>query len=137
MSDKRKEFLRTVKFALFSISAGIIQILSFTLLNELLHLKYWISYLIALVLSVLWNFTLNRKFTFQSANNIPIAMAKVAAYYIVFTPLSTWWTAVLTEKAGVNEYIVLALTMLVNFVTEYLYQRFIVFGKSIDTAIKE
>ena len=136
MADKKKEFLRTVKFALFSISAGIIQILSFTLLNELLHLKYWISYLIALVLSVLWNFALNRKFTFQSANNIPIAMAKVAAYYIVFTPLSTWWTAVLTEKAGVNEYIVLALTMLVNFVTEYLYQRFIVFGKSIDTAVK-
>lgn len=136
MADKKKEFLRTVKFALFSISAGIIQILSFTLLNELLHLKYWISYLIALVLSVLWNFTLNRKFTFQSANNIPIAMAKVAAYYIVFTPLSTWWTAVLTEKAGVNEYIVLALTMLINFTTEYLYQRFFVFGKSIDTAKK-
>lgn len=137
MSDKRKEFLRTVKFILFSISAGVIQAVSFTLFNELMHLKYWISYLIALVLSVLWNFTLNRKFTFQSANNIPIAMAKVAAYYIVFIPLSTWWTAVLTEKAGVNEYIVLALTMLVNFVTEYLYQRFIVFGKSIDTAIKE
>lgn len=137
MSDKRKEFLRTVKFILFSISAGVIQAVSFTLFNELMHLKYWVSYLAALVLSVLWNFTLNRKFTFQSANNIPIAMAKVAAYYIVFTPLSTWWTAVLTEKAGVNEYIVLALTMLVNFVTEYLYQRFIVFGKSIDTAIKQ
>lgn len=137
MSDKRKEFLRTVKFILFSISAGVIQAVSFTLFNELMHLKYWISYLAALVLSVLWNFTLNRKFTFQSANNIPVAMLKVAAFYMVFTPLSTWWTAVLTEKAGVNEYIVLALTMLVNFVTEYLYQRFIVFGKSIDTAIKE
>ena len=137
MSDKRKEFLRTVKFILFSISAGVIQAVSFTLFNELMHLKYWISYLAALVLSVLWNFTLNRKFTFQSANNIPVAMLKVAACYAVFTPLSTWWTAVLTEKAGVNEYIVLALTMLVNFVTEYLYQRFIVFGKSIDTAIKE
>lgn len=137
MSDKRKEFLRTVKFILFSISAGVIQAVSFTLFNELLHLKYWLSYLAALVLSVLWNFTLNRKFTFQSANNIPVAMLKVAAFYAVFTPLSTWWTAVLTEKAGVNEYIVLALTMLVNFVTEYLYQRFIVFGKSIDTAIKE
>lgn len=136
MSDKRKEFLRTVKFALFSISAGVIQAVSFTLFNELMHLKYWVSYLAALVLSVLWNFTLNRKFTFQSANNIPIAMAKVAAYYIVFTPLSTWWTAVLTEKAGVNEYIVLALTMLINFTTEYLYQRFFVFGKSIDTAKK-
>lgn len=137
MSDKRKEFLRTVKFILFSISAGVIQAVSFTLFNELMHLKYWVSYLAALVLSVLWNFTLNRKFTFQSANNIPVAMLKVAAFYMFFTPLSTWWTAVLTEKAGVNEYIVLALTMLVNFVTEYLYQRFIVFGKSIDTAIKE
>ena len=137
MSDKRKEFLRTVKFILFSISAGVIQAVSFTLFNELMHLKYWVSYLAALVLSVPWNFTLNRKFTFQSANNIPVAMLKVAAFYMVFTPLSTWWTAVLTEKAGVNEYIVLALTMLVNFVTEYLYQRFIVFGKSIDTAIKE
>lgn len=122
---------------MFSISAGVIQAVSFTLFNELMHLKYWVSYLAALVLSVLWNFTLNRKFTFQSANNIPVAMLKVAAFYMVFTPLSTWWTAVLTEKAGVNEYIVLALTMLVNFVTEYLYQRFIVFGKSIDTAIKE
>ena len=137
MSDKRKEFLRTLKFILFSISAGVIQAVSFTLFNELMHLKYWVSYLAALVLSVLWNFTLNRKFTFQSANNIPVAMLKMAAFYAVFTPLSTWWTAVLTEKAGVNEYIVLALTMLVNFVTEYLYQRFIVFGKSIDTAIKE
>lgn len=137
MADKKKEFLRTVKFTLFSISAGIIQILSFTLLNELLHLKYWISYLIALVLSVLWNFTLNRKFTFQSANNIPIAMAKVAAYYIVFTPLSTWWTALLTgETVNLNEYLVLALTMIINFTTEYLYQRFVVFGKSIDTAKK-
>ncbi|MGN1320132.1 MAG: GtrA family protein [Acutalibacteraceae bacterium] len=137
MADKKKEFLRTVKFTLFSISAGIIQILSFTLLNELLHLKYWISYLIALVLSVLWNFTLNRKFTFQSANNIPIAMAKVAAYYAVFTPLSTWWTALLTgETVNLNEYLVLAMTMIINFTTEYLYQRFVVFGKSIDTAKK-
>ena len=136
MSDKRKEFLRTVKFALFSISAGVIQAVSFTLFNELIHLKYWVSYLAALVLSVLWNFTLNRKFTFQSANNIPVAMLKVAAFYMVFTPLSTWWTAVLTEKAGVNEYIVLALTMLINFTTEYLYQRLFVFGKSIDTAKK-
>ena len=137
MGDKRKEFLRTIKFILFSISAGVIQAVSFTLFNELLHLKYWLSYLAALVLSVLWNFTLNRKFTCQSANNIPVAMLKVAAFYAVFTPLSTWWTAVLTDGVGVNEYIVLVFTMLVNFVTEYLYQRFIVFGKSIDTAIKE
>ena len=135
MADNKKELLRTVKFVLFSISAGIIQVVSFTLFEELLHLTHWVSYLIALVLSVLWNFTLNRKFTFYSANNIPVAMLKVAGFYAVFTPLSTWWTAVLTSaNVGWNEYIVLILTMLVNFVTEYLFQRFIVFGNSIDTA---
>lgn len=134
MSEKKKELLRTVKFVLFSISAGLIQIVSFTLMEEVLHLTHWLSYLVALVLSVLWNFTLNRKFTFHSASNVPIAMLKVAAFYLVFTPLSTWWTAVLTDGAGWNEYIVLILTMLVNFVTEYLFQRFVVFGKSLDTA---
>ena len=136
MTDKKKELLRTVKFTLFSISAGIIQVVVDLLCNEVLHLIPWLSYLIALVCSVLWNFTLNRKFTFQSAANVPIAMLKVAAYYLVFTPLSTWWTAALTGIAGWNEYLVLALTMITNFVTEYLFQRFFVFGKSIDTAKK-
>ena len=136
MTDKRKELLRTIKFTLFSISAGVIQTVSFTLLNEIWHFRYWVSYLVSLVLSVLWNFTLNRKFTFQSANNIPIAMIKVAVFYAVFTPLSTWWTKVITEDLHVNEYIVLIGTMLINFVSEYLYQRFVVFGKSLDTAKK-
>lgn len=132
-----KEFLRTVKFTLFSISAGVIQILSFSLLNEILKLEPWVAHLISLILSVVWNFTLNRKFTFQSAANIPIAMLKVAAFYVVFTPLSTWWTAALTAPTvGWNEYLVEGMTMLANFVTEYLYQRFFVFGKSMDTASK-
>ena len=135
MTDKKKEFLRAVKFTLFSISAGIIQAIAFALLNELLHLDYWVSYLTALVLSVLWNFTLNRKITFQSANNIPIAMLKVAVYYVIFTPLSTWGGDALTAL-GWNEYVVLAISMITNFVTEFLYQRFFVFGASIDTAIK-
>ena len=133
----KAELIRTVKFVLFSASAGIIQVIGFSLLNELLHLNYWVSYLISLTLSVLWNFTLNRKFTFHSAANVPIAMAKVAGFYLVFTPLSTWWTAALTEPAyGImwNEYLVLAITMLTNFVTEYLFDRFLVFGSSIDTA---
>ena len=135
MTDTKKELLRTLKFVLFSASAGIIQVLSFTLMEEALHFEHWVSYLVSLVLSVLWNFTLNRKFTFYSANNVPVAMLKVAAFYLVFTPLSTWWTAVLTgPKVGWNEYLVLVLTMLVNFATEYLYDRFVVFGKSIDTA---
>ena len=136
-NNAKKEFLRTVKFTLFSISAGVIQILSFTLLYELLKLDEPVAHLISLVLSVVWNFTLNRKFTFQSASNVPIAMLKVAAYYVVFTPLSTWWTAALTAPAvGWNAYLVEALTMIVNFVTEFLYQRFFVFGNSLDTAKK-
>ena len=102
-SEKKKEILRVVKFTLFSISAGLIEIVSFALLNELLHLPYWLSYLIALVLSVLWNFTLNRKFTFQSAG---------------------------------NEYLVTAINMVLNFVTEFLFQRFVVYRNSIDTAKK-
>ena len=98
----------------------------------------WLSYLLSLILSVLWNFTLNRKFTFCSANNVPIAMLKVAGFYLVFTPLSTWWTAVLTgANVGWNEYLVLIITMLINFVTEYLFDRFFVFGKSIDSAKKK
>ena len=134
----KSEFIRTLKFTLFSASAGIIQMVSFTLLNELLSVSYWVAYLISLILSVLWNFTLNRKYTFRSAANIPVAMAKVAVYYLIFTPLSTWWTAALTEPSyGImwNEYVVLVITMLINFSTEFLYDRFFVFGKSIDTAV--
>ncbi len=138
MTNTKKELLRTIKFVLFSISAGLIQIVSFTLMEEVLHLEHWLSYLVSLILSVLWNFTLNRKFTFCSANNVPIAMLKVAGFYLVFTPLSTWWTAVLTGPEIMwNEYLVLAITMIINFVTEYLFDRFVVFGKSIDTAVKK
>lgn len=135
MTESKKELLRTVKFTLFSISAGVIQTVSDILFNEVCHFAPENSYLFALILSVLWNFTLNRKYTFHSASNIPIAMLKVAVFYAVFAPLSTWWTAVLTGTGvGWNEYVVLAGTMLINFVTEYLYQRFVVFGKSLDTA---
>jgi len=135
MSETKKEFLRTVKFVFFSISAGLIQVVSFTLLEEVAQLAHWVSYLISLVLSVVWNFTLNRKFTFCSAGNVPVAMLKVAGFYAVFTPLSTWWTAALTGDAvGWNEYLVLAVTMIANFVLEYLFDRFFVFGNSIDTA---
>jgi putative flippase GtrA len=129
----KKELLRTLKFTLFSASAGIIQVASFTLLNEVLHLEYWFSYLVSLVLSVLWNFTLNRKYTFRSAANVPIAMLKVALYYVAFTPLSTWWTHELTAL-GINEYLIEAGTMLVNLVTEYLYCRFVVYRNSMNTA---
>lgn len=133
MSDKKKEFLRGVKFTLFSISAGLIQIGSFALFNELFHWAYWCSYLFALILSVLWNFTLNRRFTFQSAGNVPKAMFLVALYYLVFTPVSTLLVKFLTEKLLWNEYLVTVLNMILNFVTEFLYDRFVVFKDSIDT----
>ena len=135
--NAKKELIRSVKFLLFSMSAGAIQLGSFTLMNEVWHFPYWVSYLIALVLSVLWNFTLNRKFTFKSANNVPIAMLKVAGYYAVFTPLSTMLEHYLTMSLGWNEYLVTFINMFINLVTEFLFQRFFVFGKSIDSAVKD
>ena len=136
-TNKKKEWIRVAKFTLFSVSAGLIEIVSFALLNELLHLPYWMSYLIALVLSVLWNFTLNRKFTFKSAANVPVAMLKVACYYAVFTPLSTVLEHLLAGNLGWNEYLVTAINMLLNFVTEFLFQRFVVYRNSVDTAEKK
>ena len=148
MSDKKKEkqdvaetqklstkenILQTVKFALFSASAGIIQITTYTLFFEVCHFKEWVAYLISLVLSVLWNFTFNRKFTFKSANNVPIAMLKVAAYYCVFTPLSTWFTMYATTDLLWNNYLVEVICMLTNFVTEFLFDRFVVFRNSMNT----
>lgn len=130
--EKRAEIKRIVKYVLFSISAGVIQFLSFTLLNEILHWPYWPCYLIALVLSVLWNFTLNRKFTFQSANNVPRAMSLVALYYCAFAPLSTLWGNALAA-AGWNYYVVLGGTMLINLTTEFLFWRLVVYRGSIDT----
>lgn len=121
-----------LKFTLFSFSAGIVQAVSFTMLNELTPFMYWPSYLIALILSVLYNFTVNRRFTFKSATNIPLAMLKVAGYYCVFTPLSTWWGDYLTN-IGWNDYLVLAGTMIINFVTEFLFCRFVVYRNSINT----
>ena len=128
--------MRVIKFTLFSISAGVIQMLAFALLTELTPLPYWPRYLTALILSVLWNFTLNREFTFKAANNIPIAMIKVAVFYMIFTPATTIGGSYLVETLGWNDYLVTALNMLLNFVTEYLYDRFIVFGKEINTKEK-
>jgi putative flippase GtrA len=130
---EKKEFIRAVKFTLFSISAGVIELGTFALLNELLRLPYWLSYVTALTLSVLWNFTLNRKFTFQSAANVPVAMLKVACYYAVFTPLTGWLEHVYTMSFGWNEYVATLLNMALNLVTEFLYQRYFVFAGSIDT----
>lgn len=128
-----KEFIRTIKFTIFSISAGLIQLGSFSLLKLIFpSWGYWPVYLISLILSVVWNFTLNRNYTFKAANNVPVAMLKVALFYAVFTPISTYLGDVASLK-GINDFIVLAITMILNFVLEFLYDRFFVFGKAIDT----
>ena len=129
----KKEIWRTVKYVLIAASAGLIEFGSFTLMNELLHWEYWVSYLIALILSVLWNFTINRRYTFKSASNVPKAMALVFAFYLVFTPLSTLLEDFLTTKLGWNEYLVTVINMILNLALEFPYQRFFVFRDSIDT----
>ncbi|MBR3621712.1 MAG: GtrA family protein [Clostridia bacterium] len=156
-NSKKKNILQFIKFALFSASAGVIQVVSFTILNEIvvklpfiqnlmasnktfaavMQNEYGPIYLIALILSVIWNFTFNRKFTFKSANNIPVAMLKVLGYYAVFTPVSTLLGNFFTAKyAGVNaiEYIVLGITMVTNMITEFLFDKFVVFRGSENTA---
>ncbi len=130
--SSKENAAQVIKFVLFSASAGIIQAITFALMHELTSLPYTPCYLTALTLSVLWNFTLNREFTFKSANNVPIAMLKVAAFYCVFTPLSTWWGNALTDM-GWNAYAVLAITMAANLTSEFLYDRFFVYRGSLNT----
>ena len=129
-----KQFWQAVKFALFSISAGAIQIGSFALL-EIFIKDYWIPYLVSLILSILWNFTLNRRYTFKSAANVPVAMAKVFGFYLVFTPLSTY-LGNLAEGKGVNDFVILIATMLSNFVLEFLFCKFVVYRCKEDTLEK-
>ena len=139
MTIERKEKIRALKFTLFSISAGIIQEGTFLLMYNVLHWSWWPAYLISLVLSVLYNFTINRKYTFHSAANVPIAMLKVFAYYCVFTPVSVFGGGYLTAQCGWNGNLVQILMMILNFVTEFLFTRFFVYGKQVDNdgSVKE
>ena len=131
---KQEAILQMKKFTLFSASAGIIQVASFALFNELLSWNYWLSYLVSLVLSIIWNFTFNRRYTFKSAANVPVAMAKLFGFYAVFTPLSTWLGHV-AEGAGINDYIILAVTLLSNFVLEFLFSKFVIYKNQENTRV--
>ena len=126
-----KSLWQAVKFTLFSISAGAIQVGSFAIL-EIFIQDYWIPYLVSLTLSILWTFTLNRKYTFKSAANVPVAMAKVFGFYLLFTPVSTY-LGNLAEKQGCHDFLILAVTMLSNFVLEFLFCKFVVYRGSEDT----
>ena len=133
MKAMNKNLWQAVKFTLFSISAGIIQVLSFALLHDVLGLEsYWMSHVPSLVLSVIWNFTFNRRYTFRSDAPLVRSMLLVALFYVVFTPASAWWGTLL-EQAGVHAWLIEAINLLANFVLEFLYQRFIVYRGHIDT----
>ena len=134
MAKDKKQLWQAVKFTLFSVSAGIIQVGSFALM-EIFIKDYWVPYLVSLVLSIVWNFTLNRRYTFKSAANVPVAMAKVFGFYLVFTPLSTF-LGNLAEGRNVNDFIILAVTMLANFVLEFLFCKFVVYRGQEDTLEK-
>ena len=129
-----KELMRTIKFVLFSASAGIIETLSMILCEEVIKIPgHYICYTIALVLSVLWNFTFNRRFTFQSASNIPKAMFLVFLFYVPFAPFTIWMEHALSDVRGWNEYVVLAINMILNLGLEYLWDNFVVYRDSKDT----
>ena len=129
---KKETIIQVLKFVAFSMGAGIIQIVSYTIIHELTDCSHLVAYLPSLVLSVLYNFTVNRKYTFKSATNVPVAMLKVALFYCVFTPVSAY-LGHLAENAGINNYIIEAVTMSCNLVTEYLYCRFVVYRGSMNT----
>ena len=135
--EQKEELMRSIKFTLFSLSAGLIEIGLFELLNYFTNWDYWAMYLPALVASVIWNFTLNREYTFKSANNIPIAMLKVAFFYAIFTPVSTIIGNYLAEDVNMNDTVVTLLNMVCNFILEYLYDRYYVFRDSIDTKVQQ
>lgn len=130
---KNRELIRTIKFTLFSISAGIVEVLVFTLLEEFTNLSYWACYLPALIASIIWNFTLNREYTFKSAGNIPIAMLKTTLFYVIFTPISTLIGNYLAESLQWNDFVVTGINMFFNFISEYLYDKYYVFKGTIDT----
>lgn len=129
---KNGTFWQLIKFTLFSISAGIVQVVSFALLNELLHFNYWLSYLVSLILSIVWNFTVNRRYTFKSAANVPVAMLKLFGFYAVFTPLSTY-LGHLAELSHINDYIILIVTMLSNFVLEFAFSKLVIYKNNENT----
>ena len=132
----KSQIIQFVKFALFSISAGAIQIGTFAIFEEVFHWPYWVSYLISLTLSVLWNFTFNRRFTFKAAVNIPVAMAQLAGFYLVFTPVSTYLGDMAVnafKNVEFIDYIVQFLTMTSNFVLEFLFCKFVMYRNSENT----
>lgn len=154
MKISKKEVWRGVKFLLFSISAGAIQaisslLLKLVILDRVIDPEATLTFIIeqptstfiadtvGLALSILWNFTFNRKFTFRAANNVPIAMLLAFVFYVPFYPFQIWYVATIEEQLvnmGSWGFIIgLGTCMIINFVLEFLWQQFVVFRGKVDT----
>lgn len=127
---KKEAFL----FTLFSLSAGIIQISSFSLLNLIDSWSYWSKYLVSVLLSVLWNFTFNRKVTFKGTNNIYLAMSLTLVFYVFFIPITTILGNYFEKNLNVNGFLILIVTMILNFVLEFVYTKFVIYKKGEEIA---
>lgn len=137
--SKKQQFLQLLKFTVFMASAGAIQLLSTTTLHQWtgwLADYYWVAYVIGLTLSVIWSFTFNRKFTFKAANNVPLAMVLVIIYNCLIVIPLAWGGDELVKLWGNDLGIVVTIiTMLINFVTEFFWDKFIVFNKRVTDKI--
>ncbi len=128
----KEMIFQMIKFTLFSISAGVVQLGSFALFDEVFGWTYWSAYLVSLILSIIWNFTFNRRYTFKSAANVPVAMIKLLGFYAVFTPVSTYLGHI-AEMVKINDYIILIVTMASNFVLEFLFCKIVIYKNQENT----
>lgn len=134
----KQQFFQFLKFLAFSLSAGVIQIVTFELLYTVIGWKsWWATYLISIILSVVWNFTFNRKFTFKAATNVPVSMVLALLFYVPFIPLSVFGGNAL-EGIGWNGTLVTLMMMVINFLGEFVWDKFIVFNeKVVDKIVKK
>ena len=166
--QKRKTLVQAIKYACCTASAGVIEIVSYTVLYEVLpidkavmidfithvELRNFVSTLIALTLSILWNFTINRKFTFKSAGNVGRAMFLAFLFYVPFFPFKLWFNGYMPsylaagaasaagvtvveylEKHVIINYAVEVCTMLINGVLEFCWQKFVIYRKEEGSAL--
>lgn len=145
--EKKATLFQAIKYFCCAASAGAIQLISFTILQLVIKdpTKMWfmtetdvgtfVPTTIALALSIIWNFTLNRKFTFKDAGNVPKAMALAFLFYVPFYPFQTWYVATVKPALGAYMNIDLAgviaegTVMLINGILEFCWQKFVVFRK--------
>ena len=148
--EKRKTLFQIIKYAICTASAGLIEFITFTILtktpilssmaNEKVwfftenNLAWFVATAIALFLSIVWNFTINRKFTFKSAGNVPRAMSLAFLFYVPFFPFKLWFNSYMPEHLGVDSLLIEVITMLINGVLEFCWQKFVIYRKEQDTA---